>query len=104
MKDFEQFARLKAKLKDALKDSVWIEERKIARGHVTFSIRSKKSPEALRQTLAALSLEPGRLVPVMAQAGESSDEPVAGSAEDVPTDDGAARAPAGAPEIEMEIQ
>jgi hypothetical protein len=59
--DFTHFNKIKAQLMSQLRDATSIEERRIARGQVTFAIRSTRAPREIRRSLAGMAVDPGRL-------------------------------------------
>lgn len=75
VKDYAQFARLKAGISQALSDAAWVEERKLRRGQVVLGIRSQRSVDAVRRQLASVPSEAGKLV-VISVEGERLDAEV----------------------------
>jgi hypothetical protein len=58
---YEQYDKLRTNLRDKLKDIGTVDERRISRGKVTFSVRTKKTTEELGQLLTGLAVGPGVL-------------------------------------------
>lgn len=62
IKDYSQFAKLKAGIVQALSDAAWVEERRLKRGQVVLGIRSQRSVDAVRRQLASVPAEAGKVV------------------------------------------
>ncbi len=61
IKDYAQFAKLKAGITQALSDATWVEERKMRRGQVVLGIRSSRTVEAVKRQLASVPAEAGKV-------------------------------------------
>jgi hypothetical protein len=75
VKDYAQFAKLKAGISHALSDATWVEERKLKRGQVVLGIRSQRSVDAVKRQLASVPAEAGKVV-VTGVEGERLDAEV----------------------------